>query len=242
MALIRSILFNAVFYVSLILYMIVGLPFLLLPQRYLMMMVRVWSRFFVWLTANLAGIKMEVRGREHLRPGPLLIAAKHQSLWETMALLQFFDDPCFILKRELTYLPLFGWYLSRTGQIPVDRRGGAKVRNELLKRTREAILSGAGRQLIMFPEGTRRPVGAPPAYRAGIAHVYEALGVAVTPVAMNSGVFWPRRSLKLRPGTIVVEFLPDIPPGLPRETFMQDLETAIETATNRLIAATQKAA
>lgn len=242
MALIRSVLFNTIFYISLITYMIVGLPFLLLPHRYLMMMVRVWSRFFVWLTAHLAGIKLEVRGREHLRSGPLLIAAKHQSLWETMALLQFFDDPCFILKRELTYLPLFGWYLSRTGQIPVDRRGGAKVRNELLKRTREAILSGAGRQLIMFPEGTRRPVGAPPAYRSGIAHVYEALGVAVTPVAMNSGVFWPRRSLKLRPGTIVIEFLPDIPPGLPRDTFMHDLETAIETATNRLVAAAEKAA
>jgi 1-acyl-sn-glycerol-3-phosphate acyltransferase len=242
MPLIRSLLFNAVFYVSIILYMLIGLPILLLPQRYIMMMVRVWSRYFVWLTAHLAGIKMEVRGREYLRAGPLLIAAKHQSLWETMALLQFFDDPCFILKRELTYIPLFGWYLARTHQIPVDRRGGAKVRNELLKRTRQAILSGSGRQLIMFPEGTRRPVGAPPAYRSGIAHVYEALGVAVTPVAMNSGMFWPRRSLKLKPGTIVVEFLPDIPGGLPRDEFMQRLETTIETATNRLIADAQKSA
>lgn len=236
MALIRSLLFNTVFYVTMILYMIVGLPLLALPQRFRMMFVRVWSRYFVWLCTHLAGIKMEVRGRENLRKGPLLIAAKHQSLWETMALLQFFDDPCFILKRELIYLPLFGWYLYMTGQIPVDRRGGAKVRNELLKRTRKAILTAPGRQLIMFPEGTRRPVGASPAYRSGIGHVYSALDIAVTPVAMNSGVCWPRRSLKLRPGTIIIEFLPDIPGGLHRDQFMAQLETSIETATNRLVA------
>lgn len=242
MALIRSIVFNAVFYVSIITYMIVGLPILLLPQRYIMVFVRVWSRYFVWLTTHLAGIRMEVRGRENLKPGPLLIAAKHQSLWETMALLQFFDDPCFILKRELTYLPLFGWYLLRTGQIPVDRKGGAKVRQDLLKRTRNVILAKPGRQLIMFPEGTRRPVGAPPAYRSGIAHVYSALDVAVTPVAMNSGLFWPRRSLKLRPGTIVLEFLPEIPPGLPRDEFMKTLEATIETASNRLVAEAQHGA
>lgn len=236
MSLIRSLIFNALFYVSIILYMTLGLPVLLMPQRFMMVFVRVWSRYFVWLTSTVAGIKMEVRGREHLRKGPLLIAAKHQSLWETMALLQFFDDPCFILKRELTYLPLFGWYLLRTGQIPVDRKGGAKVRSELMKRTQKAILTQPGRQLIMFPEGTRRPVGAPPAYRSGIAHVYSALNIPVTPVAMNSGVFWPRRSLRLRPGTIVLEFLPDIPPGLTRDAFMQALETSIETASNKLIA------
>lgn len=241
MTLIRSFVFNAIFYVSIILYMALGLPVLLLPRRYMMSFVRVWSRYFVWLTAHVAGIKMEVRGRHNIKKGPLLIAAKHQSLWETMALLQFFDDPCFILKRELTYLPLFGWYLLRTGQIPVDRKGGAKVRNELLRRTREAILTQPGRQLIMFPEGTRRAAGAPPAYRSGIAHVYDALQIAVTPVAMNSGAFWPRRSLNLRPGTIVIEFLPDIPPGLPRETFMRDLETSIETASNALLAEAERA-
>lgn len=242
MALIRSLLFNAVFYVSITLYMGLGLPVLLLPQRYVMVFVRGWSRYFVWLCTHLAGIRMEVRGRENLRPGPVLIAAKHQSLWETMALLQFFEDPCFILKRELMYLPLFGWYLYFTGQIPVDRRGGAKVRNDLLKRTQKAILTAPGRQLIMFPEGTRRPVGAPPHYRSGIAHVYSALDIAVTPVAMNSGVFWPRRSLQLRPGTIVLEFLPNIPPGLSREDFMAQLETAIETASNRLVAEAERAA
>lgn len=242
MALIRSVFFNALFYVSIILYMTLGLPVLLLPQRYIMVFVRTWSRYFVWLTATFAGIRMEVRGRENIKPGPLLIAAKHQSLWETMALLQFFDDPCFILKRELTYLPLFGWYLLRTGQIPVDRKGGARVRIELLKRTRNVILATPGRQLIMFPEGTRRPVGAPPAYRSGIAHVYHALGVPVTPVAMNSGVFWPRRSLKLRPGTIVIEFLPEIAPGLTREAFLTTLQDTIETASNRLVAEAERAA
>lgn len=236
MALLRSLIFNAIFYVSIIIYMIAGLPVMLLPRPWIMGFARGWSFYFTWLTAHVAGIKMEVRGRENIGPGPLLIAAKHQSLWETMALLQFFPDPCFILKRELTYLPLFGWYLIRTAQIPVDRKGGAKVRAELLKRTREAILTAPGRQLIMFPEGTRRPVGAPPAYRTGIAHVYSALNVAVTPVGMNSGVFWPRRSLKLRPGTVVIEFLPAIPPGLDRETFMTTLETAIETSTKRLVA------
>jgi len=236
MALIRSLIFNTLFYISIIVYMIAGLPLMLLPRPWIMGFARTWSRYFVWLTATFAGIKMEVRGRDNLHAGPLLIAAKHQSLWETMALLQFFPDPCFILKRELTYLPLFGWYLLRTAQIPVDRKGGAKVRSELLKRTREAILTAPGRQLIMFPEGTRRPVGAPPAYRSGISHVYDALAIPVTPVAMNSGVFWPRRSLKLRPGTVVIEFLPPIPPGLSRDEFMKALEASIETTTNRLVA------
>lgn len=241
MALIRSLIFNTLFYVSMILYMIILLPLLILPQRYVMILVRFWSRYFIWLCTHVAGIKMEVRGA-HRRTGPVLIAAKHQSLWETMALLQFFDDPCFILKRELTYVPLFGLYLLATGQIPVDRRGGAKVRNDLLRRTKQAILTAPGRQLIMFPEGTRRPVGAEPAYRSGIAHVYSALEIPVTPVAMNSGVFWPRRSLQLRPGTIVIEFLPDIPPGLPRDAFMARLENDIETASNRLISEAQRAA
>ena len=173
MALLRSLIFNTLFYISIILYMIAGLPVMLLPRPWIMGYARTWSRYFVWLTATFAGIKMEVRGREHLHPGPLLIAP--------------------------------------------------------------------GRQLIMFPEGTRRPVGAPPAYRTGIAHVYGALDVAVTPVAMNSGVFWPRRSLKLRPGTIVIEFLPEIPAGLDRDTFMKTLETAIETTTNRLVAEAERA-
>jgi 1-acyl-sn-glycerol-3-phosphate acyltransferase len=231
----RTLLFTVCLYASLIIVMAVGSPTLLMPRPVLMGLVRWWSRYFVWICRVVGGIGMEVRGREKIPPGPLLVAAKHQSLWETFALIGLFDDPCFILKRELTWIPLFGWYAQRARMLPVNRTGGGSVLADLNQRARKELRNGKGRQLIFFPEGTRRAAGAAPAYRHGVSFVYQSIDVPCLPVALNSGLFWPRRSLNLRPGTILVEILDPIPAGLPRDEFFPRVREAIETASDRLL-------
>ncbi len=232
----RAIVFTASLYLSLIVIMVIASPVLLMPRRMLMSVVRFWGRWFVILCRVVGGIGMEVRGREKIPPGPLLVASKHQSLWETFALISLFDDPCFILKQELTWIPLFGWYATKARMLPVDRRGGGRVLVELNQRAHEEVRQDQGRQILFFPEGTRRPPGAPPAYRNGVSHVYQSLGVPCLPVALNSGLFWPRRSLALKRGTIIVEILDPIPPGLPRNAFAALVQERIETASARLLA------
>lgn len=231
----RTLVFTVALYASLLVIMTVMSPTLLLPRPALMRVVHMWSRYFLWLCRTLGGIGIELRGVEKRPPGPLLVAAKHQSTWETFALIGLFEDPCFILKQELTWIPLFGWYALKARMLPVDRRGGSGVLNRLNERAREELRAGTGRQLIFFPEGTRRPPGAPPAFRHGVSHVYQGLDVPCLPVALNSGLYWPRRSLALRRGTIVVEFLDVIPPGLARGEFLPRLQDAIETASDRLL-------
>ncbi len=166
--------------------------------------------------------------------GPLIVAAKHQSTWETFALLRLFDDFTFIVKRELMWIPIFGWCMWKGRMIPVDRGAGSQALNDMTARAREEIRTG--RQLIIFPEGTRRAPGAEPRYKFGVAHLYAEVGVPCVPVALNSGLFWPRRAFMRLPGTIVVEFLPPIPPGLDKQAFFARLQSDIETATARLIA------
>ncbi|MHB2168368.1 lysophospholipid acyltransferase family protein [Alsobacter sp. R-9] len=231
----RSLALNACLYASLVVIMIAALPTLVLPRQALMAYIRGWGRYFVWLCRVVGGIGLEVRGRENIPPGPLLVASKHQSIWETFALIGLFDDPCFILKRELTWIPLFGWYALKSHMLPVDRRGGSAVMNKLNQRAREEVRRDKGRQILFFPEGTRRPAGAPPAYRHGVSYVYDNLGVPCLPVALNSGLYWPRRSMKLRQGTVVVDILPPIPPGLPRDVFFARVQADIEGATDVLV-------
>jgi 1-acyl-sn-glycerol-3-phosphate acyltransferase len=160
------------------------------------------------------------------------VACKHQSLWETFALVPLFEDPTYILKRELTWIPLFGWYVWKADMVPINRRGGALALVEMNARAKKAV--DDGRQILIFPEGTRRPAGAPPAYKFGVAHLYASLGVPCVPVALNSGLFWPRRQFTRRPGTIVVEILEPIAPGLPRDAFFHQMQDQIETASRRL--------
>jgi 1-acyl-sn-glycerol-3-phosphate acyltransferase len=143
-------------------------------------------------------------------------------------------DPTFILKRELTWIPLFGWFLGRGRMVPIDRSRGSRAIPEMNRRAAEAMAEG--RQLIIFPEGTRRPPGAAPAYKAGTAHLYSRLEVSCLPVAVNSGLFWPRRSVLRRPGTAVIAFLEPIPPGMLRDAFAALVEQRIETAANALLA------
>jgi len=230
----RSLLFNLLFYVTTALFVVLGSPLLIAPRRWAMAALRVHARFELWLLRVIVGTTFEVRGRDHLPAGPCLVASKHQSAWETFALIPLFRDPALLMKRELFWIPFHGWFSKKFEMIPVDRDKGPTALRRMLREARKRIEEG--REIIIFPEGTRRPPGAPPSYKTGVVLLYEALGVPCLPVALNSGLFWPRRSLTHRPGTIVVEILEPIPPGLPKKEFLSRLEEAIETAANRLLA------
>jgi len=230
---IRSVLFNVLFYLNLLALMCVALPTLVLPRRAILEVVRFWARSNNWLLRTICGITFELRGLERIPPGPLLVASKHQSLWETFALVPLFADPAFILKRELMWLPLFGWYAWKAEMIPVDR--GARSQALAAISARAKIELARNRQIVIFPEGTRRPPGAAPSYKYGVVHLYVESGVPCLPVALNSGLFWPRRSFRRYPGTIVAEFLDPIAPGLDRQVFFERLQQVVETATARLI-------
>jgi len=230
----RSLLFNLLFYVTTTLFVVLGSPLLFAPRRWAMAALAVHSRFELWLLKLIVGTKLEVRGQEKLPKGACLVASKHQSAWETFALIPLFHDPALLMKRELFWIPFHGWFSRKFEMIPVDRDKGPAALRRMLREARKRVADG--REIIIFPEGTRRPPGAPPDYRTGVILLYEALGIPCVPVALNSGVFWPRRSLERRPGTIVVEFLDPIPPGLPKAEFLARLTEAIETASTRLLA------
>jgi 1-acyl-sn-glycerol-3-phosphate acyltransferase len=232
MLFVRSLLFNLVFYAYLILWLILLIPAVLAPRLTFIRLVKVWARSSLWLLRVIAGTKVEIRGAEKIPPGGALVASKHQSLWETFALLTIFDDPAFILKRELMWLPFFGWYLWKARCVPVNRKAGSQALIQMTAQAKDEARHG--RQIIIFPEGTRRPPGAPAAYKYGVAHLYQNLGFPCIPVALNSGLYWPRRRFIRRPGTIRVEILDPIAPGLPREEFFKLMQDRVEEASNRL--------
>ena len=231
----RAILFNLCFYVNTILYMIVCLPVLVLPRHALWRAVGSWTSVNLWLLCNICGIKFEFQGIERIPPGPLIVAAKHQSTGETYALLGLFADPVYVLKRELMWIPIFGWYCLKARMIPVNRGAGTAVMSAMAARARDEI--ARSRQIIIFPEGTRRPPDAEPNYKYGVAFLYGELGVPCVPIALNSGLYWPRRSWHMRPGTIRVEILEPIPPGLHPDAFLARLQNELEPATARLVSA-----
>jgi 1-acyl-sn-glycerol-3-phosphate acyltransferase len=230
----RSLLFNVLFYVTTTLFVVLGSPLLFGPRRWAMAALAVHARFELWLLKVIIGTKLEVRGQEKLPKGACLVASKHQSAWETFALIPLFRDPALLMKRELFWIPFHGWFSHKFEMIPVDRDKGPAALRRMLREARRRVADG--REIIIFPEGTRRPPGAPPDYKTGVILLYEALRIPCVPVALNSGVFWPRRSVERRPGTIVVEFLDPIPPGLPKAEFLKRLTEAIETASTRLLA------
>ena len=234
MTVIRSVVFNIAFYLVLFLYLIVALPTLILPRGALLWMVRSWSSVNLAMLRIICGLRCEFRGLEKIPQGAALIASKHQSLWETFALITVLKDPAYILKRELMWIPFFGWCAWKADMIPVDR--GARSAALAAMTARAKLETSKGREIIIFPEGTRRAPGAEPKYKVGVAFLYEQLGIPCVPVALNSGLFWPRRSFMRYPGTVRVEFLDPIAPGLDRQTFFDKLQTDVETATARLVA------
>lgn len=232
MLILRSLAFNIAFYLNVAVLMICGFFFYFTPRSWSMWALKQWSRTSLFWLKWLAGITLEVRGQEHVPQTACLIALKHQSAFETFALFHLFRDPAIVLKRELMWLPLMGWFNIKFQHIPVDRDAGPKALRRLIAHAKRA--TGKDRQILIFPEGTRRPVGAEPDYKPGVAALYTQLDVPCIPAALNSGVFWPRRSFLRHPGTIVVEFLEPLPPGMPRRKFMSELEGRLEPASDSL--------
>ena len=208
-------------------------PSLLGPRSWALACFRVYLTLVFAGLRVLCGIRYEVRGIEHLPESGALIASKHQSMFETLALWKILGDPAIILKRELSLLPVFGWYAMKLRNIAVDRSAGSKALRGMLKQARERALEG--RQIVIFPQGTRVTPGASESYKPGVAGLYAAMKTPCVPVALNSGLFWPGSGFVRKPGTIVVRFLPAIAPGLNKDAFMAQLETAIETASADLM-------
>ncbi|MCI4678551.1 1-acyl-sn-glycerol-3-phosphate acyltransferase [Rhodoblastus acidophilus] len=230
----RSLLFNVAFYLCTTILAIGGLPTMFFGRKAILELARVWARATLWLLDAICGVKVAFRGLENLHQEGCIIAAKHQSALETIALVTQVKDFTYILKRELTFIPVFGQYLLRSDQIAINRANRSAAMRDLMALAGKAIAER--RAIFIFPEGTRRPPGAPPLYKSGVSRLYVAANAPCVPVALNSGLFWPRRALLRRPGTAVIEFLPAIPAGLPTNEFARLLQDRIEAASDRLIA------
>ena len=230
----RSLFFAIVFYINTAMFLVVGSPLLLGPRRWAMMGLKAHAQASLWWLRVIVGTKLEVRGRQHMPDPPVLIAAKHQSAWDTFALITLFRDPAMVMKAELGLIPFYGWFSHKFRHIFVNRDRGPSALKRLIRDARNR--ADASREIVIFPEGTRRAPLAPPDYKPGVVALYEALDIPCVPLALNSGLFWPRRQLARYPGTIVVEFLEPIPAELPRAAFRRVLEERIETATARLVA------
>jgi 1-acyl-sn-glycerol-3-phosphate acyltransferase len=228
----RSCLFNGVFYLNLTAFLVLGSWLFIAPRVWAMQGLKLWALSSLWWLRVICGTRLDVRGREHLPAGAYLCAGKHQSSWETFALIPLLRDPAVVLKRELTFIPLFGWFALKFRMIALDRGAGSKSLKGLIAQAKAA--AALGREIVIFPEGTRRAPGAAPDYKPGAAALYGALDLPCVPFALNSGHFWPRRQFLRWPGTIVVEFLPVIGPGLARRDFQRVLEEVVETTTARL--------
>jgi len=228
----RSLLFNALFYLNLLVLMIIGLPTMLFGRKAVFALARLWGAISVWLLEKICGLRLEYRGVENILPGAILIAAKHQSFLETFALLKYAPDFAIILKRQLTYVPLFGLYLIVSKQIAIDRARGRQALQQIAGAAKSVF--AAGRQVFIYPEGTRRLPGAPPKYKQGVTALYMETGVACLPVAVNTGLFWRRHGFLRRPGVAVIEYLPIIAPGLEPAAFSERLQSTIEAACARL--------
>ena len=233
MLLFRSLLFNVAYLLWSALMHVVCLPLLLAPASWVWKAGHIWIDGTLLLLRVLCGLDHRELGLEHLPTGPAIIAAKHQSAWETLFLSRRLGNPAFILKRELLMIPLFGWFIRKVGMIAVDRAGKAAALKQMVRDANQAFAQG--RQIIIFPEGTRVAPGTHRPYQSGIAALYGQLNVPVVPVALNSGLYWGREAWVKKPGRILIEYLPPIPPGLDRKAFMAELEARLEPAASALL-------
>jgi len=232
MILLRSAAFNLAYVAWTTVLGVVLLPALLMSRRVNMAIARLWARGVLTLLRALVGLTHQLRGLEYRPTSPAIVALKHQSTWETVLLLLLLPDAAVVYKRELHLIPLFGWFIRKLEMVPIDRGAGSTAVRSLLRRARACV---AQRRIIaVMPEGTRVAPGVRGPYHPGIAALYGDLGLPVVPVALNAGLFWGRRSFLKRPGVITLEFLPPIPPGMDRPTFMAELQARIETASDRL--------
>jgi 1-acyl-sn-glycerol-3-phosphate acyltransferase len=201
-------------------------------RRFMQRCAAFWLESCLFLQRNILGLSFEIRGLENLPPGPAIIAAKHQSAWDTMIFHHLLADPAYVLKRELLFLPFVGWYLQKSGQVPIDRRAGMKALKRMVDGARQALAEL--RQIVIFPEGHRQAPGTAGDYRSGVAMLYGALDAPLIPVALNSGLFWRRNAFLRHSGVITLEVLPAMPRGLDRKVLIPMLQRRIETATRAL--------
>lgn len=233
MIVLRSLGFTLWLYLSMPLFAVGLSPALLAPHRYAMGVIKLWARFVLFGLRWIAGVRVEFRGLEHRPVGPALVAGKHQGMLDVVVPFALLADPCIVMKKELMPLPFFGWFAWKTKMIAVDRSAHAKALKDMVKQARAR--RDEGRQIVIFPEGTRKPPGAEPDYKPGIAALYRDLDCPCWPLATNSGVHWPAHGFIRRPGVVVFEFLPPIAPGLKRTEFMTELETRLEAASTALL-------
>jgi len=233
MIFIRSVLFNVLFFGISSLFCILMVLSLPLPRSILSHGFRYWMVLVMAILKAVVGLNIEVRGRENIPAGAALVVSKHQSAWDTGIFFMLLDDPSYVLKKQLLSIPFYGWMLKKGEMVAIDRDGGAAALKQMVRDSRTMV--DKGRPLVIFPEGTRSTPGDKLPYHPGVAAVYKQTDVPVIPVALNSGLFWGRRSFAKKPGTIVIEFLKPVPQGLDRKTFMAELENRIEGATNKLL-------
>ncbi len=231
----RSFLFNAAFYVAIIIEMIVFTPFYFLtPPKIAWWVPKFWARTNIWLQEKIVGTTFELSGQENLPKGSYILAPKHQSFFDAYAFLPWVPDALYILKRELQWIPLFGWYVLKMQMIPVNRGSRSKALKQAVKAAKE-LMADRERQLIIYPEGTRRAPGAEPAYKWGIVELYHRLELPVVPIAHVAGLYWPRRKFLRYPGTLKARILPPIPPGLGKEEFLERLVRETETVCDEFL-------
>lgn len=229
----RSLIYVVLFYLWTALVAVGCTPILFGPVRWSLAMFHGWGRGVVGLLI-VCGIKVEVRGREFIPTGAAIVAPKHQCMLDIFAQFTWLPASVYVMKKELAWIPWFAWYAIKAGAIVIDRDGGAKTVRQIVREGTELFKSG--RQIVIYPEGTRTAPGAEPDYKPGIAALYRELNVPVYPVATNAGVHWPAHGFLRKPGLIVFEYLEPIPPGLKRAEFMRLLEERIETKSRELMA------
>jgi len=232
MTTLRALVFNILYLAWTAAMHIVCLPLLFASPQTIHGAGKIWIAGSLWLLKVCVGLTVREIGIENLPAGPALFAAKHQSAWETLYLSWRLNHPAFVLKQELLMIPVFGWFLKRVGMVAIDRSGKASALKKMVADAKAVF--AAGRPVIIFPEGTRVAPGSRRPYQPGIAALYAQLDVPVVPVALNSGLFWGKKAIVKKAGIITIEYLPPIPPGLDRKTFMRTLEASIETAAERL--------
>jgi 1-acyl-sn-glycerol-3-phosphate acyltransferase len=232
MILLRSVIFNGVFFGSHLVLVVVLSLLLALPRRWAQAATRGWTKFAGVLLRTLVGLDFEVRGRPP--EGPCIIVSKHQSAWDTFIFYLLLNDPNYVLKKELTRLPVWGWCALKCGAVSVDRAGGGAALKKMVRDVQDRVKRGS--QVVIFPEGTRTSPGTRREYQPGVAALYARVQAPVIPVALNSGLFWGRRSFRKFPGVVTVEFLEPMPKGMRRREFMGELESRMESATDALVA------
>lgn len=236
----RSVLFNILFLVSTAVQLVFWTPvYFFLPREDGWKVVKLWAWISLWMQHLIVGTRFDFRGTEHIpKEGGFILACKHQSSWETYTIVPFLSDPSYILKRELMFVPIFGWFAWKMSVISVNRGRKSEALKDMARTAKQQY--DEGRQIVIYPEGTRKFAFDEPSYKYGITHMYTNVNARVLPAALNSGLFWPRRGWMLYKGTCVLEFMPVIEPGLEGKEFSAKLEKTIEDKTSALIEETAK--